>query len=452
MNDWFEAERHVERAHEFYEAGRWDEAESELLEALAINPNRPEWYFNLALTQEAAGKFDGAIDSLTRANELSPDDAQVLLLLGTTAVRAGRHEDAVKWLTRAEACAAEPIADSIVWRIDALTSLGRHDEAETAFYEVLQLPGQHAAAYANIAESLIERGQYDRAVYCLREAASIDPDLPRVHARLADAMARTGRHERARQLYLRELRDHPGDVDTLLDLGCLLVEMNRLSEAGEKFRRVLELESDNADAHFYLGDLSLRQHRLKEAEAAFQLVLRLEPRYPEARRRLAELHIRRGEVVAARRLLRKEFAEVRHDGLAFTDDDLGDLAELLLDVRLYRDAARALRLLTERRNGDSEAHHLLSLALLEQGDRPGGIAACRVAIRLNPRNIRAIHNMTLALMRDRQWDRARTFLNQGLELDPEDHGLKRLRVWMRLRSFVGLVERLIGRAGTAAPS
>ena len=29
MNDWFEAEKHVERAHELYEAGRWDEAETE---------------------------------------------------------------------------------------------------------------------------------------------------------------------------------------------------------------------------------------------------------------------------------------------------------------------------------------------------------------------------------------------------------------------------------------
>jgi hypothetical protein len=26
MNDWSEAESHVERAHELYEAGRWDEA------------------------------------------------------------------------------------------------------------------------------------------------------------------------------------------------------------------------------------------------------------------------------------------------------------------------------------------------------------------------------------------------------------------------------------------
>jgi len=35
MNEWFEAEQHVERAHELFEAGRLDEAEVELRAALS---------------------------------------------------------------------------------------------------------------------------------------------------------------------------------------------------------------------------------------------------------------------------------------------------------------------------------------------------------------------------------------------------------------------------------
>ncbi|MCA9310693.1 MAG: tetratricopeptide repeat protein, partial [Phycisphaerales bacterium] len=70
MNDWFEAEQHYERAHEFYEAGRWDEAESELRQALALNPYRAEWHFNLALTLEAAGRFEAAIRALEDAHRL----------------------------------------------------------------------------------------------------------------------------------------------------------------------------------------------------------------------------------------------------------------------------------------------------------------------------------------------------------------------------------------------
>src|SRR5262245_53815618 len=50
MNEWFDAEHHVERAHEHYEAGRWTEAETELRHALSLNPYRPDWHFNLGLT------------------------------------------------------------------------------------------------------------------------------------------------------------------------------------------------------------------------------------------------------------------------------------------------------------------------------------------------------------------------------------------------------------------
>ncbi|MEM1166984.1 MAG: tetratricopeptide repeat protein [Planctomycetota bacterium] len=444
MNDWYEAEQHVERAHEHYEAGRWAEAEHELREALSINPDRPEWYFNLGLTQEAAGRFDAAMESLSRANELAPDDPQVLTLLGSTAVRAGRHESAIGWLERAAALSDDHASEALIWQIEAKSALGHHEEAELAFYESLQRPGDHALAYANIAESLLDRGENDRAAYCLREASTLDPSLPRVHARLAEAMTRTGRHERARQLYLRELRDAPGDVDTLLDLGCLLVDMNRLAEAGEKFRRVLEIEADNTEAHFCLGDLALRQHRLKEAEAAFGLVLRLDESFPEVRRRLAELHVRRGELLAARRLLRHELDTLWHRESDFPDDDVRDLAELLLDVRLHRDAVKVLRVLCDRLPDRGEAWHLLALALFESGDRPGGLIAARRAVRLDPGNVRALHNLAYALMQERQWSRARAYLRQALSVDSEDAGLRRLRLWMRLSVVTRWVRRRVG--------
>ena len=70
MSDWTEAEKHVERAHEHYEAGRWNDAETELREALALNPYRAEWHFNLGLTLEAAGRFEDAIRAFRDAHEL----------------------------------------------------------------------------------------------------------------------------------------------------------------------------------------------------------------------------------------------------------------------------------------------------------------------------------------------------------------------------------------------
>ena len=39
MSDWQEAERRIERAHDLYERGKWEEALFELKRAIEINPH-----------------------------------------------------------------------------------------------------------------------------------------------------------------------------------------------------------------------------------------------------------------------------------------------------------------------------------------------------------------------------------------------------------------------------
>lgn len=434
MNDWFDAEQHVERAHELYEAGRWDEAETELREALALNPYRAEWHFNLGLTLEAAGRWEHAIRAFRDAHALEPRDYQTTLLIGVNSLRVDQPTQAIEWLTHAQANDTTR-ADPFVYRIEAYARLNDHEQAELMFYRALQLDGDHALAYANMAESLIDRGLYDRAVYCLREAASLDPTLARIHARLGQAYAETGRYERARQLFLRELRDNPGDVDTLLDLGCLLVQMNRLAEAGEKMRRVLELDSDCVDAHYYLSDLAVRQQRWKDAIAGYRLVLRLDPNYPEVRRRLARLLIDEDEVGQARRLLRAELLDWRRSPANLLPDDLDDLGRLLLDVRLPKEAARVFAVLTDKRPQDASAWHHLGLAMLQTGDRAIGVAACKRAIRIDANHVSALHNLALAHLQDRKWSRARSYVKRALRVTPDDPALKRLRLTLKLQRF-----------------
>ncbi|MBL0926885.1 MAG: tetratricopeptide repeat protein [Phycisphaerales bacterium] len=447
MSDWFDAESHVERAHEHFEAGRWAEAESELREALALNPDRADWHFNLGLTLEAAGRYADAADALRAAHKLAPDEFQTLVLLGVNLLRTDEVEEARVALLAARAADAVRV-EPHVYLIEAHARLGDHDAAEVEFYRVVQAEPAGdwlAMAYANMGESMMDRSQWERAIACFREASGQNPALPRVHARLAAAYAETGRLERARQLYLRALREDPGDADTLLDLGCLLADMNRLAEAGEKFRRALELDGENPEAHFHLADLYTRQQRRRDAIASYRLVLRLDPGYPGAARRLARLLLADSEVAAARKLVRRELAALRVAGPdAAADADLEDLGSLLLDCRLPRDAALVFEDLAARRAGEARVWHLLSVARLQAGDRRAGVEACRKALRLDPAHVPALHNMALAHVQDRQWRRARYYLTQAQAIDRDDPALRRLAMTIRLRSVIDAVVWLAG--------
>jgi len=453
LNDWVDAEQHVERAHEAYEQGRWDVAESELRHALSLNPYQAEWHFNLGLTLDAAGRHAEAARAFVDAHELRPEDGQTALLAGVNLVRSDRAKEALPWLE----LAAEREPDSTapyVHRIDAYSDLGDHEQAELMFYLGQQINPEDGELYAAMGENLLRREEYERAVWCLREAIRLAPDLPRIQARLAEAYAKTGRQERARQLYMRELRQDPGDIDTLLDLGELLVDMSRFEEAGEKFRRVLELEPDNQDAHAALGDLAIRRGQIDEAIVQYDVVLRLDKGFPEARRRLADLLLQRGpddDLDRARELLREELAEEHAEPEKFRPEDLDDLGQLLLDADMAHEAARVFRRLVDTREQagtpDHLAHHHLSVALFETGDFEAGMAEAREALRLQPRFVPAMHNIAYAHLKQHQWMRARYWVRQAIRLAPDDASLRRLRFKLRLHSGIGLAAWIARRTG-----
>ncbi|MCA9288955.1 MAG: tetratricopeptide repeat protein [Phycisphaerales bacterium] len=468
MNDWHDAEEHVERAHQHYEAGRWDEAESELRKALSRNPFQAEWHFNLGLTLDAAGRFDSAVEAFRQAQSLEPDDPQICIMLGVATHKAGSPQDALGWYDRAEASQAEAadasgrdaawseLAMSIaVHRIEAMRALGRHDEAETAFYLAQELDAPSAPLYAAMADSLLDRGLHEKAIWCLREAGRLDPELPRVAARLAEAYERTGRLERARTLYLQELRRDPGDLDSLLELGELLVKMGRLTEAGEKFRRVLEIEPDEIDAHFGLADLFERSGDVDAAIGAFGVVARIDARHRGVRRRLAALLISRArdrDLGEARRLLRHEAREVRREshapgGAEAEPEILESLGRLFLQVSLPSEASGVLRALLETHPDHASAHHLLGAARFRMGDRDGGMEHSRRAIELDPNCVKAMHNLAMGCLQQGHWTRAGYWVERARALDPDDASLRRLSMRLRLWAVADVFNWVARRSG-----
>ncbi len=457
MNDWVDAEHHVERAHEHYEAGRWDEAENELRQALSLNPYQPEWYFNLGLTLEAANRYIDSAKAFrscyTLHLEHDTEDANSAMLAGLNLIRAQQYTKALHWLDLASK--AEPMnIIPFVHRIEALTLLNKHTEAEEVFYLAQQIDPDHGEIYSAVADSLAATDHAERAVWCLREAARLDPEIPRIQARLARAYADSGRLERARQLYLRELRLDPGDIETLLDIGELLMTMHRHIEAGEKFRRVLELEPDHPDAHFLLGELAENENRLPDALVHYDVVIRLKKDYPGVRRRLASVLFARNrdedtprirDLLAAE--LRTLFATNPLDQM-FDDaissntstphqhdfESIEELGRLLLDADMTPEAVRLYQHMIQVFSKSHRAHHGLSVALLEAGQQEDGINSAKRVLEYQPRFAPAMHNLALAYLRQRQWIKARYWVRQASRVEPDDPALRRLRIKLRLHT------------------
>ncbi len=479
MSEWFDAELHADRALEMYERGRWAEAESELRKALSLNPDQAEWHYNLGMTLEAAGRDLEALASYERTIDLLPEQSEPLVAAAVVCNRLRRFERAMEWLDQALGLAPTS-ATAYAHKIDALSRLGRHDEAETTFYMAQHaLPEPCPHCLAAIAESLIERRDYDRAGWCLRESLRLEPHLPRLRARLAAVLAATGRPQRALQMYLRDLRDDPGNIDTLLDYGELLIDLGRLPEASEKFRRVLELEPANVDAHYRLGQVAMASGRFEQAHLEFGLVLKLDRRFPLIRLSLAEALLKRHDLDAARQCLRDELDEWSQEGaldrgpaegrddrlptdrgrdtlpeeaepMTWSVDDYERFGDLLVQAGMTAEAAVMFEHAMEGGNdsGDSRCEspallRKLAIARFRSGDTAGGVAASRRVLRFDPNCVASIHNLALAALRAGQLRIAAGWVGRGLRVDRHDDGLRRLRMktWLAWVKKAGKVRR-----------
>jgi tetratricopeptide (TPR) repeat protein len=445
MSDWLDAETHADRALEMFERGRWAEAEIELRKALSLNPDQAEWHYNLGLTLEAAGRDLEALSSYERSIELAPDQAEPLLAAGVVCNRLQRYGHALQWLDRALSLAPNN-ETAHAHKIAALVRLGDHEEAETSFYiaqHAIDAPSPHC--FAAIAESLIERRDWKRAEWCLKEALRLEPHAPRLRARLAAVLAATGKPQRALQMYLRDVRDDPGNVDTLLDYGELLIDLGRLPDAAEKFRRVLELEPANVDAHYRLGQIALDTGRLEQAHLEFELVLKLDPQFPAIRLAVAEVQLKRGQREAVRQSLRDELDDWAQDDppAERSVEELERFGSLLLEADLPAEAVGLFERASRQEKNNLMLLRKLANARFRSGEVAGGVAASRRVLRLDPTCTASIHNLALAALEAGQLRVAAGWIGRGLRVNRHDDGLRRLRMrlwasWIR-RTIRGLV-------------
>ncbi|QIS17255.1 tetratricopeptide repeat protein [Nocardia terpenica] len=178
----------------------------------------------------------------------------------------------------------------------------------------------------------------------------------------------------------------------------ILIELRRLEDAGRELRAILAVEPDNAEAATYLAQTAFLSRDYREAAAQCANALRTAPKHQFALRiqALTLLHLdqharARAEQSARRALALGPGSAENHRILAIVLRERGRPAEALevIDRAAELDPAEPdihlVRGSVLRRLGRSGARH-----------RPGpAVAAYREALRLQPENAGAVHDLAL---------------------------------------------------------
>jgi Flp pilus assembly protein TadD len=425
-------ELHARRAAEHFRGGRLAEAEAALRKALADDPDRGDWRFNLAVTLEAAGRVEAALEAMRDAVRLLPRRAEVRLAEASLLVRLGRPEQALASLAAATACDRR-LEPAWARRIEVLDGLDRFDDAETEFYLAQQELDRMPLVLVAMGDALARRGQHERAAWCFGEALRQEPALPRVRVRLARAIRAQGSLEAVVRLYLEELRVHgdlgPDDAEILEECAELLLALRRPQESLELLRRAAERAPASASPRAKAGSLLRIAGRLDEARAEFETAYALEPEAPGVRTTLAELRAAAGDRVGAARLAAEELARRRDWDGDDTAEAIGRLAAALSAAGIADAALVLLRRVALARPDDTETLRRLMPAAFAAGARRFGHGVARRLLRKDPASLPAVlHNLVLDAIERGRLGHAGRRLRDAIRRCRGDHGLRRLRV------------------------
>jgi tetratricopeptide (TPR) repeat protein/tRNA A-37 threonylcarbamoyl transferase component Bud32 len=261
---------------------QFDEAHADLHEAIRLLPTRYEAYVNRALAFRSQQDWDQAEAQLLRAILLAPDVAAPYRNRARLRIQRGQPAAALEDLDRAirrEAASPRDLAEDDTERGVVLYRAGRYEEAVTA-YDAALLAQPSALAHRLRAEAMTELGRDQEAVAALDRCLAFGGSDANAYRLRGLLRKRLGRTAGAVEDLTRALVGGPDSSNVRTKRGwSYLLESRGL--ALQDFDRAIELNSANSDALTGRGYALVLLGRYEEGVAAAEQAVRLAPDVPD---------------------------------------------------------------------------------------------------------------------------------------------------------------------------
>jgi tetratricopeptide (TPR) repeat protein len=241
------AQSHYRRGLELHRQSRHEESVHVLEMAIALNPDRPEFYYTLGGVMFAGmGRAAAAALVLERAIERDSTQARMHALLGEVYLELARTADAVRALTSAVALDPDPWEvhhrlGLTYLRADALGS------AESAFHEAARRAPWEPHPHLQLARMYQRQGRIEAAGKARVAFERLRPAADRAEG------------------YRKVLAEAPDNMEARYLLGCTYFEQGRAREARRCFQHLIDADSTYAQAHYGMAAILHQQGNLDQA-------------------------------------------------------------------------------------------------------------------------------------------------------------------------------------------
>ena len=210
----------------------------------------------------------------------------------------------------------------------AAEKVGRLDEAEKDFQEVLRQGGKAAFVYNNLGTVYQQRGDHVRAIAQFREAIRLQPNYPAPHILLGASLLATDKVPEAVRELERAVRLEPREPLARVELAKAYERANNLAGMVDQYRALRELAPQDPEYMYQMGQAYLRL-----SQWCLEQIRRLDPQSARIDESLAEAYRAQGRMdEAIRAFQRAALADPKLPGIHLA------LAQIYLEQRRTKDA------------------------------------------------------------------------------------------------------------------
>ncbi|MEA5513241.1 tetratricopeptide repeat protein [Nodularia sp. UHCC 0506] len=270
------------RGEIFGELKKHDQAIADYTQAITINPQFAEPYYNRGVVYDDQGKTELAIADYTQAITINPQFAEPYYNRGVAYDDQRKTELAIADFTQAITVNPQ-FANAYYNRGNAYDDQGKTELAIADYTQAITVNPQYANAYNNRGNAYSEQGKIELAIADYTQAITINPQLTEAYNNRGLAYHKQGKTELAIADFTQALQINPLLADTINPNFALTytyrgrnyLQQNKLAEAIHNFNRAITINPQVAAPYSLRGVAYVlqgkKQQAIKDLQTAKQL-------------------------------------------------------------------------------------------------------------------------------------------------------------------------------------
>jgi len=165
----------IKRGRDLLNAGKYEEAITELSESISADPSNPVYYYYRGVAFERSENSEKAVEDYQKAVELKPDFTLPLSRAGIIFAKKGDFEKAIEFYKKAiDLGHKDP--ETFYNYGGCLMNLGKSLEAKVVFEQLLTLDPNFSDAFYQLGIIFIGLGETEKAKEFLQKFIEMDPE------------------------------------------------------------------------------------------------------------------------------------------------------------------------------------------------------------------------------------------------------------------------------------